>query len=432
MSRNCELAADCPLVMSETAETRPLVAPAEGLPPLHAGQAGLELVAEQISAGSGPIAVDTERASGYRYSQRAYLLQFRRAGSGTLLLDPIEVADFQPLVAALADSEWIIHSATQDLGCLADIGLRPSAVFDTELAAKLLGKPRVGLGALLESELGVSIAKEHSAADWSVRPLPEPWLNYAALDVELLIELRELLVAELAGRGRSQWAVEEFAVLAKWRPAPAAAEPWRRTSGIHRLHKPAQLALVRELWQARDAMARQQDKAPGRLLPDAGLIDIAKLGKNDAREIRRLPTLRHRSHKALAEHWAGVVEAGLAQPASLHPKPAAREAGMPPPKAWPERFPAAADRWQRIRPALNSLATELGIPPEVLISPETIRRLAWEPGSSLASAAELTAHLAVAAARPWQIELCAPVILAAMTGPAPSETAKADSEIVDG
>lgn len=409
--------------MTEATEPRPLTAPADGMPSLHEGQVGLQIVAERLSTGSGPIAVDTERASGYRYSQRAYLLQFRRAGAGTLLLDPIEVAQFAPLTAALSGAEWIIHSATQDLGCLAEIGLRPSAIFDTELAAKLLGKPRVGLGALLESELGVSLAKEHSAADWSVRPLPAPWLNYAALDVELLIELRQLLVAELADRGRTQWAVEEFAALANWRPAPAGPEPWRRTSGIHRIHKPAQLALVRELWQARDALARQQDKAPGRLLPDAGLIDIVKLGKADAREIRRLPTLRHRSHKALAEHWAGVVEAALAQPASMHPKAAAREPGMPPPKAWPERFPAAADRWQRIRPALNTLATELGIPPEVLISPETVRRLAWEPGDALSSADALGTQLATAGARPWQIELCTPAIIEAMNAPAPAADA---------
>ena len=147
------------------------------------------------------MAVDAERAHGFRYSQRAYLIQLRRAGAGTHLIDPIafgQPADLSVRSAtALADAEWVIHAASQDLPCLYEVGLVPRTLFDTELAARLLGYPRVALGTMLEELLGVRLLKEHSAADWSTRPLPSEWLNYAALDVELLVELRDRLAAEL-------------------------------------------------------------------------------------------------------------------------------------------------------------------------------------------------------------------------------------------
>ena len=145
-----------------------------------------------IAAGEGPVAIDAERASGYRYGQRAYLVQVRREGAGTWLIDPVGCPDLTPLDEAIGAAEWILHAATQDLACLAEVGLRPRQLFDTELAARILGLPRVGLAAVVEHYLGLSLAKEHSAVDWSTRPLPEPWLRYAALDVEVLDELRNL------------------------------------------------------------------------------------------------------------------------------------------------------------------------------------------------------------------------------------------------
>ena len=391
----------------------PLTSPREGLPALTVDSVGLVAVAEALANGCGAVAVDTERASGYRYGQSAYLLQFRRAGSGTSLVDPVDIHDFTPLQAAIGGAEWIIHSALQDLGCLHDLGLSPAYLFDTEHAAKLLGKPRFGLSALVESELGFSLAKEHSAADWSTRPLPPEWLNYAALDVELLVELRDTLAEQLDAAGRWEWAQQEFAHLNAWRAPAPDAEPWRRTSGIHRATKPSQLAVVRALWQARDLMAQEKDKAPGRLLPDAGIVDIARLPQPTVSAIKALPTLRNRGHKALAEHWSRVVEEALALPPAMRPGPNPKSNGYPPPKAWADRFPEAAQRWGAIRPALNEQAESLGIPPEVLVSPEAIRRLCWEPGDALVDEQQLGTWLSAQGARQWQCELVVPTILAA-------------------
>jgi ribonuclease D len=200
------------------------------------------------------VAIDAERASGYRYGQRAYLVQVRREGSGTALIDPMAVPDLAPLNTAINGAEWILHAATQDLACLAEVGLRPKQLFDTELAARLLGMPRVGLAAVVEHYLGLTLAKEHSAVDWSTRPLPTDWLKYAALDVEVLGEVRNLMGVDLARSGKAEWARQEFAALITWAPA-VKVDPWRRTSGLHKVRGARGLAYVRELWFERDRMA---------------------------------------------------------------------------------------------------------------------------------------------------------------------------------
>jgi ribonuclease D len=208
-----------------------LTAPSEGTGDPVATPAALAEVLARFAAGTGPVAVDAERASGYRYSQRAYLVQLRRRGAGTALIDPIPLADLSGLDAVLADTEWVLHAASQDLPCLAEVGLRPRKLFDTELAARLAGFERVGLAALTENLLGYALEKHHSAADWSTRPLPESWLTYAALDVELLVELRDALEIVLDEQGKSAWAAEEFAALVATgaQPPKVRADPWRRT-----------------------------------------------------------------------------------------------------------------------------------------------------------------------------------------------------------
>ena len=134
-------------------ETPPPLAPLlelrESLPPVTADDPGLAGVAARIAAATGPVAIDAERASGYRYSARAYLVQLRREGAGTALVDPIEMSDLTPLAEALTGPEWILHAATQDLPCLRELGLAPTSLFDTELAGRLLGYPRVGLATLV-------------------------------------------------------------------------------------------------------------------------------------------------------------------------------------------------------------------------------------------------------------------------------------------
>ena len=234
-----------------------------------------------LRAGAGPVAVDTERASGYRYWQRAYLVQLRREGAGTVLIDPITLDDVAGLAEVLNPLEWVLHAASQDLPCLAELGLRPTAVFDTELAARLAGLERVGLAALVEELLGYQLLKGHGAADWSRRPLPAEWLTYAALDVELLLPLRVTIADELDSQGKSDGAAEEFDAVRTAGPPPARIEPWRRTSGMHRIQRPRELAAVRELWLARDQLARHRDIAPGRVLPDSAIIDAALTGPTE-------------------------------------------------------------------------------------------------------------------------------------------------------
>ncbi|MCA0347625.1 MAG: ribonuclease D, partial [Actinobacteria bacterium] len=170
----------------------------------------LERAAETLAGGHGPAGVDAERASGFRYGSEAYLVQVHRRGAGTFLFDPTEIDDFSALDEAIRGEEWILHAASQDLPCLDAIGLRPQRLFDTELASRLLGFERVGLGSIVEQLLGIRLSKAHSAADWSTRPLPGPWLEYAALDVALLPDLRDAVEAELEAQGKTGIAEQEF------------------------------------------------------------------------------------------------------------------------------------------------------------------------------------------------------------------------------
>ena len=263
-------------------EATPLLFPADGVPEVVVDERQLMSAADAIAHGTGPVALDAERASGHRYGQRAYLVQLRRAGSGTWLLDPAACPDLSPVADAIGDAEWVLHAATQDLPCLAEVGLRPRRLFDTELGGRLAGLPRVGLGAAVEHYLGLSLAKEHSAVDWSRRPLPEPWLRYAALDVEVLVELRDAVAADLTTQGKWEWATQEFdSLLGFTGPAPRV-DPWRRTSGMHKVRRRRGVAVVRELWYVRDRIAQRRDVSPGRVLSDASLVSLAVEPPTDA------------------------------------------------------------------------------------------------------------------------------------------------------
>ena len=253
----------------------PLREPTDGIPPVADTPVALEQVVAAFAAGSGPVAVDAERASGYRYGQHTYLVQLRREGAGTALIDPIALPDLSRLNDTLRGVEWVLHAASQDLPGLKEQRLEPDAVFDTELAARLLGMPRVGLAAVVAELLGLGLAKEHSAVDWSTRPLPEGWLRYAALDVEVLVPLRDELDERLRTAGKQEWARQEFEAVRLAPPPAPRVDPWRRTSGLHAIRDPRRLAVVRALWRARDADARRRDLSPGRVLPDAAIVAAA-------------------------------------------------------------------------------------------------------------------------------------------------------------
>lgn len=401
-----------------------LDAPREGVPEVVDTPEGLARCIAALRAGTGPVAVDAERASGYRYGQRAYLVQLRREGSGTWLLDPIPFGDLSELDEALAGSEWILHAATQDIPCLAELGLRPRTLFDTELGARLAGLPRVGLSAVLEYYLGVTLAKEHSAVDWSTRPLPEPWLRYAALDVELLGALRDRMQRDLEEQGKAAWAQEEFQALTSFTgpPGPDDPEAWRRTSGLHRLRRPRSLAALRELWLARDLIARERDVAVARVLPDATLVDLAHRMPRSADALpsarpERSHSRQRRAEQGLLRHqraWLAAIATAAELPEDELPLPQRRGDAPPPPRAWAERDPEAAARLARVRDELAALSARLEIPVENLMTPDVVRRILWRPPAT-PSAEALDEAAAAQGARRWQRELVVPILLAALT-----------------
>lgn len=397
----------------------PLTEPRDGVPEPVADADALAEVVARFAAGTGPVAVDAERASGYRYGQRAYLVQLRRAGAGTALVDPVACPDLSRLGAAIADAEWVLHAASQDLPCLAGVGMVPQRLFDTELAGRLLGHPKVGLGPITESVLGLVLEKGHSAADWSTRPLPEPWLRYAALDVEVLVELRDALHGQLVEQGKLGWALEEFAALVAAPTPVARVDAWRRTSGLHRVRKRRSLAVVRELWETRDRIARRRDVAPGRILPDAAIVDAALRMPLSVQELVALPVFGGRANRRQADTWFGAVEAGRALPEDSLPDSALPHDGPPPARSWSERDPAAAARLTATRGAVSALADRHAMPTENLLSPDALRRLTWAPPApvDVEAVAEVLRGLG---ARDWQVALTAPVLVDALTAAAPS------------
>jgi ribonuclease D len=394
----------------------PLTEPRDGVPTPLSRPDELADVVRRIRDGADahlPIAVDAERASGYRYGQRAYLVQLRRADIGTVLIDPTGLPDLTGLGDALGDDEWVLHAASQDLPCLADLGLRPKRIFDTEHAGRLLGYARVGLGSIVEEVLGLTLEKGHSAADWSTRPLPEPWLRYAALDVEVLVELRDYLADELDRTGKRAWAEEDFAAIALNPPHAPRVDPWRRTSGMHRVRRRRQLAVVRALWERRDEVARKRDISPGRVLPDQAIVEAALSTPTTADELAQLPVWGGRSLRRQASTWLPAILAAAALPDAELPELKARHDGPPPARSWNERDPAAAARLSAARSAVAVVAEAHNLPVENLLSPDALRRLVWEPPASTdpESVGEvLVGH----GARAWQVGLVAEPISAAL------------------
>ena len=423
--------------MDEEAQPIPLLVPANGTPPVINSDADLKTAIKELAAGSGPFAVDAERASGFRYSARAYLIQIKRSGGGLHLIDPIPFGLNNALIASLDEllntDEVILHASTQDLPCLREIGINPMKLFDTELGGRIAGLPRVGLGPLLESLMGVTLAKEHSAADWSTRPLPQEWLTYAALDVELLVELRDAMYEILKSAGKLQWAEQEFASILKAPPPPPRIDPWRRTSGMHKIKRRDHLAIIRELWIARDELASAQDIAGGKLLNDSAIIELclaAPLTKKELEKALRPIGLRARWLEN-STIWLEAIARAVALPEAEWPAMRTQTDALPPIKLWRERFPEKFAPLSHARALIEAIATHNSIPVENLISPESIRRICWSPPSgSTSTRDEAAVGLALAAlgARPWQIDLVAGALADALLEREPLVIEEPESE----
>lgn len=427
-----------PEALDEGSDYRHLDAPAEGVPDVVEDAAGLQRAIEALRAGTGPVAIDAERASGYRYGQRAYLIQIRREGSGSWLIDPIPFDDLTELDEALADAEWVLHAATQDIPCLAELGMRPRNLFDTELGARLAGVHRVGLAAVLEYYLGITLAKEHSAVDWSTRPLPEPWLRYAALDVELLVELRDRMERDLREQHKWEFAAQEFEALTHFVGPEHRPDPWRRTSGMHRVRSPRGLATVRELWLTRDSIARRLDVTTTRVLPDATIVDLAAKAPGSAKNVHKsraekTPSRQRRASQGLATHeaeWIAAIERAAALDNSDLPEIPTQSDTPPPARSWSDRDEVAADRLGQVRADMTALSEHYDIPLENLLTPDVLRRAVWRPpvdddgATSDEAVHELLTSLG---ARPWQADLASPVIARAVNDITGHEAAASDA-----
>ena len=409
--------------MSEEIVAVPLLQPSAGTPEIIDTEEAFGQALEQLAQGSGPFAVDAERASGFRYSARAYLIQIKRTDGGLHLIDPIPFGPghklFLDLNNLLNTDEVILHASTQDLPCLRELGLNPVKLFDTELAGRIAGLPRVGLGPLLESIMGVLLAKEHSAADWSARPLPKEWLTYAALDVELLVELRNHMYKILEDAKKLPWALEEFASILKAPPAPPRVDPWRRTSGMHKIKRRDQLAVIKSLWIARDEIASQQDIAAGKLLNDSAIVELAiavPTTKKEFEKCLRPLGLRARWMENL-QLWLDSIASAVALPEDQWPSMRTNADTLPPIKLWRDKFPEKFAPLSHARAAIELIAEENQIPVENLITPEHVRRVCWKPpvgATSTLSVSLVESALSELGARQWQIDLVAPSLAAAL------------------
>ncbi len=411
-------------------EPNPLLHPTDGVPDLSVSVGEIADAAQLLDRGHGPFAVDAERASGFRYSNRAYLIQIRRAGAGTVLIDPVShgadpLTALRPVAEVLSQDEWILHAADQDLPCLAEVGMRPPAVYDTELAGRLAGFERVNLAAMTERLLGHGLVKGHGAADWSKRPLPGEWLNYAALDVELLVELRAAISGVLAEQGKSGWAAQEFDYLRAFKTGEASKEAtprrdrWRRTSGIHKVRDRRGLAAVRELWTTRDSIAQRRDIAPRRILPDSAIIDAAIANPKTIDDLIALPVFGGRNQRRSAATWLGALQ--TARDSQDAPEDAEPPNGPPPPARWGRRKPEAAARLEAARAGLSQLSERVNVPAENLVSPDLVRRLCWDWEGAPDAVAAVEEFLCAGHARDWQRELVDPVLANALQPPPKAE-----------
>lgn len=412
--------------LSHQSELTPLRRSRAKVAPLVVSSDEFLAAIKELQGGVGPLAVDAERASGYRYNSHAYLFQFYRRGSRIFLIDPIELRGKSEIIEefneAFNEELWLIHASTQDLPCIREFGLKPARLFDTELGARLAGFPRVGLGPLTEELLGLSLAKEHSAVDWSIRPLHPEWRAYAALDVDVLIDIYDGVLRALIEQGKKVIAEEEFASILDAPPPAPRKDPWRRTSGMHKVKGRRALALVRELWITRDELAREIDIAPGRLFPDLAIADLAvatsqitieQFNSNGAEMIRTLPSARRKGVEHTGKWQAAILRALELADRDLPPMRSATDS-LPPVKVWREKAPLAYARLTHARFHLQSLSHELKIPLENLISPESVRKLIWVSEKRSFDLDSAKAFLLELGVRTWQVNLVSEIIVRAL------------------
>ena len=397
--------------MSDSVDIQPLDVPSGGIPELT--NLDIDDAVSALGAGRGPFAIDTERAMGIRYSGRAYVVQIRREGAGTFLIDPIGIEDrLGPLAELLATDVWILHAADQDLPCLRELGFNPPEIFDTEVAGILLGFERISLQAEVAEVLGYGLAKEHSMADWSERPLAPELRAYAALDVELLIELRERLTAMLRAAGRLEWLHEECEEIRLREPKTPSPQPWRKSARRNGMTDRRALGILESLWRSREKLAKERDLAPEKVLPSKVLAELASRKPRSHADVARSPLLQSRMRRKDAHTWWDAISSAWAVPKEELPQRVFHESAEPFPatRNWERANPEAAARWKVVRSTVLTRADDLGIRQEILLKPAYQRALAWDGWDD---PEEIPILLAALGARPWQIDNVGQVLVAA-------------------
>jgi ribonuclease D len=383
--------------------------------------ASLETLLAELSKVNSPIALDAERASGFRYGQRAYLLQIAIESSRIYLVDPVAEYDqelWNRFLETVGSLPWIIHAASQDLPCLTELGLTPSRIIDTELAARLLGLPRVALGTLTEHYLKLKLAKEHSAVDWSERPLPDNWLNYAALDVDVLFELWNLIERDLGESNKTAIASAEFNYLLTPVAKVVKIDKWRTMTGLHEVKDQRALTVAKHLWEAREALAIEKDVSPGRLVPDSSLVAVVKEIPKSRSELSSMKSFAGRASRTFIDTWWEAVELGTNTKnlVELRPKPT----GTPNHRNWLQKFPDAHARLVASKELLATVSIEMAIPQENILSPETLKQLCFEPPTPLTLSA-LQEAMRARLVRQWQIDAVAPGLVNTLAAQAKKE-----------
>ncbi len=354
------------------------------------------------------VAVDTEAASFHRFQDRVYLLQLSSRRE-TAVVDPLAVPSLAPLGELLADEgiELVFHDADYDLRLLENqYGFRARNVFDTRIAAQLLNEPGVGLAALLEKYLGVRLDKRFQRADWSARPLSPAMLEYAAADTQHLPELRDRLRARLQELRRLDWAEEEFQILsaADRRTAEPDEPAYLRLKGAKAL-KGRALAILRELVQWREELARRTDKAAFRILNNEPILFMAK---SPPRDIATLKSVRGISPDQAARRGREILEAvqrALELPEHELPRVERRNRHQPDPEL--------EARIERLKSARNALALTYDLAPGVLCPNGVLEAIARVNPKTLEGMAEIREL------RRWQLREMGGALLAALQQPAP-------------
>jgi len=359
-------------------------------------------------AAEGQLAVDTEAASFHRYSDRVYLLQLSTRDC-TVVVDPLAVTDLAAFGRVLGDPavEIVFHDADYDLRLLErEFGIRATRLFDTRVAAQLLDEPGIGLAALLEKYLGVTLDKRFQRADWSRRPLPDDMLRYAATDTKHLLVLRDLMEEKLAAAGRAAWAAEEFALLedVRWGPAEDEEPAWLRLKGAKAL-RPRELAVLRELYGWRDEQAKRLDRAAFRVLNNEPMLAMARAMPADLEALKGIPGIGTETITRRGAQLLAAIERGRALPEGRLPRLER------PPRRAPD--PVLEARIERLKAARNQLAPKLGLQPGVLCpngtleaiaraNPRTLEELATVPELRNWQRREIGRELLAAVAEPGQ------------------------------